>query len=129
MNPEEESRRVKEEAAIPSNAFQQALSKADYNTFRNRVPLYTVAKKIPKKIVTPAEPDVLEVGRRKRRQKKQVTVPWTPHLPSSRTTPLPFCSWAGNPKFSLQPGKEDRKYKRSLAFWYYSIQNYCTGLI
>lgn len=60
---------VKEEAAIPSNAFQQALSKADYNTFRNRVPLYTVAKKIPKKIVTPAEPDVLEVGRRKRRQK------------------------------------------------------------
>ena len=69
---EEESEEcVKGEAAISSNVFQQALSKADYSTFRNGVPLYTVAKKIPKKIVTPAEPDVLEVGRRKRRQKQR----------------------------------------------------------
>lgn len=66
---ESEEECVKGEAAIPSNAFLQALSKTDYNTFRNGVPLYTVRKKIPKKIVTPAEPDVLEVGRRKRRQK------------------------------------------------------------
>lgn len=39
------------------------------NAFRNGVPLSIVAKKIPKKIITPADPDELEVGRRKRRWK------------------------------------------------------------
>ncbi|KAB0402584.1 hypothetical protein E2I00_010328, partial [Balaenoptera physalus] len=67
---EEESEEcVKGEATIPSNPSQQALSKADCNAFRNGVPLSIVAKKIPKKIITPADPDELEVGRRKRRRK------------------------------------------------------------
>ncbi|KAJ8797857.1 hypothetical protein J1605_017059 [Eschrichtius robustus] len=67
---EEESEEcVKGAATIPSNPSQQALSKADCNAFRNGVPLSIVAKKIPKKIITPADPDELEVGRRKRRQK------------------------------------------------------------
>ncbi|TKC45575.1 hypothetical protein EI555_020898 [Monodon monoceros] len=66
---EEESEEcVKGEATIPSNPSQQALSKLT-NAFRNRVPLSIVAKKIPKKIITPADPDELEVGRRKRRWK------------------------------------------------------------
>uniref|UniRef100_A0A8C0CCR9 Tubulin tyrosine ligase like 13 n=1 Tax=Balaenoptera musculus TaxID=9771 RepID=A0A8C0CCR9_BALMU len=67
---EEESEEcVKGEATIPSNPSQQALSKADCHAFRNGVPLSIVAKKIPKKIITPADPDELEVGRRKRRRK------------------------------------------------------------
>ncbi|XP_032478426.1 GDP-D-glucose phosphorylase 1 isoform X4 [Phocoena sinus] len=66
---EEESEEcVKGEATIPSNPSQQALSKLT-NAFRNGVPLSIVAKKIPKKIITPADPDELEVGRRKRRWK------------------------------------------------------------
>ncbi|XP_048964412.1 tubulin polyglutamylase TTLL13 isoform X1 [Canis lupus baileyi] len=65
---ESEEECVKGEATIPSNSSQQELSKADYKEFGDGVPLSIVAKKIPKKIIAP---DDLEVGRRKRRQKRR----------------------------------------------------------
>ncbi|CAK7296131.1 Tubulin polyglutamylase TTLL13 [Vulpes lagopus] len=65
---ESEEECVKGEATIPSNSSQQGLSKADYKEFGDGVPLSIVAKKIPKKIIAP---DDLEVGRRKRRQKRR----------------------------------------------------------
>uniref|UniRef100_A0A8C6B6A9 Uncharacterized protein n=1 Tax=Monodon monoceros TaxID=40151 RepID=A0A8C6B6A9_MONMO len=80
---EEESEEcVKGEATIPSNPSQQALSKLT-NAFRNRVPLSIVAKKIPKKIITPADPDELEVGRRKRRWKHRRSLAGSTDLPLS----------------------------------------------
>ncbi|KAB1257291.1 Tubulin polyglutamylase TTLL13 [Camelus dromedarius] len=60
---------VKGEGTTPSNPSQQALSKADCNAFMNGVALSVVAKKIPKKVITPADPDDVEVGRRKKRRK------------------------------------------------------------
>ncbi|XP_072806883.1 tubulin polyglutamylase TTLL13 isoform X6 [Vicugna pacos] len=60
---------VKGEGTTPSNPSHQALSKADCNAFMNGVALSVVAKKIPKKVITPADPDDLEVGRRKKRRK------------------------------------------------------------
>uniref|UniRef100_A0A8C9B5G4 Uncharacterized protein n=1 Tax=Phocoena sinus TaxID=42100 RepID=A0A8C9B5G4_PHOSS len=80
---EEESEEcVKGEATIPSNPSQQALSKLT-NAFRNGVPLSIVAKKIPKKIITPADPDELEVGRRKRRWKHRRSLAGSTDLPLS----------------------------------------------
>ena len=57
---------IEGEGTIPSNPSKEALSKAGYNAFRNGVPLSIVPKKIPKKIITPAEPDDSEGGRKKR---------------------------------------------------------------
>lgn len=102
---ESEEECVKGEAAIPSNAFQQALSKTDYNTFRNGVPLYTVPKKIPKKIVTPAEPDLLEVGRRREGRNTGKLSPGPPHLPSSRVTLCPSAVGWGIQSFPFSLGK------------------------
>ncbi|XP_027427059.2 neugrin isoform X6 [Zalophus californianus] len=62
---------VQGEATIPSDSPQQELSKADYKEFGDGVPLSTVAKKIPKKIIAPTDSGDLEVGRRKRRRKRR----------------------------------------------------------
>lgn len=68
---ESEEECVQGEATIPSDSPQQELSKADYKEFGDGVPLSIVAKKIPKKIIAPADSDDLEVGRRKRRRKRR----------------------------------------------------------
>lgn len=62
---------VKGEATIPANPSQQAPSKSDYKALGTGVPLSIVAKKIPKKIIVPADSDDLELGRRKRRRKRR----------------------------------------------------------
>jgi tubulin polyglutamylase TTLL6/13 len=67
VEEEESDECVKEEATIPSNPSQQAVSKA----FESGVPLSIIAKKIPKKIIAPTDTDDLEVGRRKRRRKRR----------------------------------------------------------
>ncbi|KAM5291795.1 tubulin polyglutamylase TTLL13 [Ctenodactylus gundi] len=69
QQPEEEC--VKEEATAPPTTSQQAFSKTDHNALENGVPLAIIAKKIPKKIITPPDTDDLEVGRRKRKRKRR----------------------------------------------------------
>lgn len=67
---ESEEECVREEATTPHSS-QQALAKADYKEFENGVDLSVIAKKIPKKILSAAETDDLEVGRRKRKRKRR----------------------------------------------------------
>ncbi|XP_036045138.1 tubulin polyglutamylase TTLL13 [Onychomys torridus] len=67
---ESEEECVREESTTP-NSSQQALAKADYKEFENGVTLSVVAKKIPKKILSTADTDDLEAGRRKRKRKRR----------------------------------------------------------
>ncbi|KAM6202402.1 LOW QUALITY PROTEIN: tubulin polyglutamylase TTLL13 [Rhynchocyon petersi] len=62
--PEEQC--VKEDHTIPSH---DTLSKADFKTLAKGVSLTIIAKKIPRKSISPTDPQELEVGRRKRKWK------------------------------------------------------------
>ncbi|KAB0369261.1 hypothetical protein FD755_019266 [Muntiacus reevesi] len=100
----------------------QALSKADYNTFRNRVLLYTVAKKIPKKIVTPAERDVLEVGRRKKRQKQRTLAISLTNCKYERLLPHPT-QWCGVREPRAQAVTQI--YRVSISSWFPFLLGAC----